>query len=130
MKTVRVAAAVIFDGDRVFATRRGHGEWAGCWEFPGGKVEPGETPRDALRREIIEELDTEIAVGEKIATVVYDYPSFRLDMDCFAATVIKGALELREHDAAAWLSFDELDGVDWLPADRAVADILKKRPSR
>ena len=80
MKTVRVAAAVIFDGDRVFATRRGHGEWKGYWEFPGGKIEPGETPEEALCREIVEELDTVISVGEKIANVTYDYPDFRLDM--------------------------------------------------
>lgn len=127
MKTVRVAAAVIFDGDRVFATRRGHGEWKGYWEFPGGKIEPGETPEEALCREIVEELDTVISVGEKIANVTYDYPDFRLDMDCFAATVEKGSLELKEHDAAMWLSPDELDEVDWLPADNEVIDAIREK---
>lgn len=122
MKTVRVVAAVIKaekeDGQPIiFATQRGYGDLKGGWEFPGGKIEEGETPQEALRREIMEELDTEISVGELIDTIEYDYPTFHLSMDCFWCEIIKGDLVLKEHEAAKWLTADELDSVDWLPAD-------------
>lgn len=117
MKIIRVVAAVIRDGGRIFATQRGYGEFKDGWEFPGGKIEEGETPEEALVREIREELETEISVGERIDRVEYDYPEFHLSMDCFWAEVQKGELILREHEAARWLRKDELDSVDWLPAD-------------
>lgn len=117
MKTIRVVAAVIKDGERIFAAQRGYGEFKDGWEFPGGKIEAGETPQDALRREIREELDTEIQVGEKIDTVEYDYPTFHLSMDCFWAEVVAGHLELKEAEAAKWLTKAQLDSVAWLPAD-------------
>lgn len=123
MKTIRVVAAVIKNGDKIFATQRGYGEFKDGWEFPGGKIEPGETPEEALVREIREELDTEIAVGEKIDRVEYDYPAFHLSMDCFWAKVISGDLILREHEAAKWLTIDTLDSVNWLPAD---LELIKK----
>ena len=124
-KVIRVAAAVITNGDKFFATQRGYGEWRGYWEFPGGKIEVGETPKEALHREIKEELDTEINVGDKLCTVEYDYPSFHLSMDCFLAKVKSGALTLKEHDAAKWLHRDELDSINWLPADEVVIKELK-----
>ena len=124
-KTIRVVAAIITDGDKYFATQRGYGEWKGYWEFPGGKIEAGETPEKALRREIKEELDTEINVGDKLCTVEYDYPSFHLSMDCFLAKVKSGTLTLKEHDAAKWLRRDELDSISWLPADEVVIKELK-----
>lgn len=117
MKTIRVVAAVIKDGERIFATQRGYGEFKDGWEFPGGKIEAGETPQDALRREIREELDTEIQVGEKIDTVEYDYPAFHLSMDCFWCKVVEGKLVLLEAEASRWLKKEELHSVDWLPAD-------------
>lgn len=117
MKTVRVVAAIIIHDNRIFATQRGYGEFKDGWEFPGGKIEAGETPQDALVREIKEELDTEIKVGELIDTVEYDYPSFHLSMDCFICQIISGNLELKEHEAAKWLTREQLDSVDWLPAD-------------
>ena len=121
MKTVKVVAAIICDDikekNKIFATARGYGELKGGWEFPGGKVEPGETPQQALIREIIEELDTEIKVGERIDTVEYDYPTFHLSMDCFWAEVKAGHLELKEAEAAKWLTKNQLDIIDWLPAD-------------
>lgn len=122
MKTIRVVAAVIKatneKGDpMIFATQRGYGDFKGGWEFPGGKIEEGETPREALVREIKEELDTEIAVGESIDTIEYDYPTFHLSMDCFWAEIVSGDLVLKEHEAAKWLTKDALDSVDWLPAD-------------
>ena len=122
MKTIRVVAAVIKatneKGDpMIFATQRGYGDFKGGWEFPGGKIEEGETPREALVREIKEELETEIAVGELIDTVEYDYPTFHLSMDCFWAEIVSGDLVLKEHEAAKWLTKDELDTVEWLPAD-------------
>lgn len=117
MKTIRVVAAVIKDGERIFATQRGYGEFKDGWEFPGGKIEAGETPQDALRREIREELDTEIQVGEKIDTVEYDYPAFHLSMDCFWCKVVEGKLVLLEAEASRWLKKEELYSVDWLPAD-------------
>ena len=124
-KTIRVVAAIIVAGDKYFATQRGYGEWKGYWEFPGGKIEAGETPEKALRREIKEELDTEINVGDKLCTVEYDYPSFHLSMDCFLAKVKSGTLTLKEHDAAKWLRRDELDSISWLPADEVVIKELK-----
>ena len=125
MKTVHVVAAVIRDGNRVFATQRGYGEYKDGWEFPGGKVEAGESPREALRREIREELDTEIEVGEPAGHIEYDYPEFHLSMDCFFCTLLSGSLTLKEHEAARWLSPAELDSVSWLPADRSLIDGLK-----
>ena len=122
MKTVKVVAAVITasneNGEKmIFATQRGYGEFKDGWEFPGGKVEPGETPQAALKREIMEELETEIEVGDLIETIEYDYPTFHLSMDCFWAEIVKGDLVLREHEAARWLSEEQLDEVEWLPAD-------------
>ncbi len=126
MKTIRVAAAIIRHDGKIFATERGYGAWKDYWEFPGGKIEPGETPEEALRREIREELDTEIAVGQKAAAVEYDYPEFHLSMDCFFAEVIRGSLVLKEHEAAKWLPKNELDSVRWLPADRGLIEMLKR----
>ena len=120
MKTIRVVAAVIRSGDRIFATARGYGDYKGGWEFPGGKIEAGESPQAALVREIREELATEIAVGNLIETVEYDYPNFHLSMDCFWCHVVHGELTLLEAEAAKWLSADELYSVDWLPADRGL----------
>ena len=126
MRIIRVVAAIIVDGDCVFATQRGYGEWKDYWEFPGGKIEPGETPEEALCREIREELDTEIKVGEKILTIEYDYPEFHLSMDCYLAEVKTGELVLKDHEAARWLHKDEFDSVNWLPADRKLIDVLKE----
>lgn len=127
IKTIEVVAAIIRHGDKVFATQRGYGEFKGGWEFPGGKMEPGETPPQALIREIKEELDTEIEVGELIETVEYDYPKFHLTMHCFMCTVKSGHLVLKEHEAAKWLTKDTLDSVDWLPADEGVIDKIKQK---
>jgi 8-oxo-dGTP diphosphatase len=126
MKTIHVVAAVICDGDKVFATQRGYGEWKDFWEFPGGKMEPGETEEAALVREIREELEAGITVGRKITTVEYDYAEFHLTMECFLATVTEGDLVLKEHEAAKWLKKDELDSVNWLPADLIIVDLLKR----
>ena len=130
MKTIKVVAAIICDDmkekNKIFATARGYGEFKGGWEFPGGKVEPGETSQQALIREIIEELDTEIKVGELIDTVEYDYPTFHLSMDCFWAEVKAGHLELKEAEAAKWLTKDQLDSIDWLPADILLIDQIRK----
>ena len=123
LKTVRVVAAIIRYENKIFATQRGYGEFKDGWEFPGGKIETGETPEQALVREIREELDTEIEVGELIDTVEYDYPNFHLSMDCFWCTVKSGDLVLKEHEAAKWLAGSELDSVEWLPADK---DLIKK----
>ena len=122
MKTIRVVAAVIRAVDKenkpiIFATQRGYGEFKGGWEFPGGKIESGETPQQALKREIMEELDTEIAVGELIDTIEYDYPNFHLSMDCFWCEVIHGELILKEAEDAKWLTKEHLADVKWLPAD-------------
>ncbi|HIU72706.1 MAG TPA: 8-oxo-dGTP diphosphatase MutT [Candidatus Aphodousia faecipullorum] len=127
MKTIEVVAAIIRHGDKVFATQRGYGEFEGGWEFPGGKMEPGETPPQALIREIKEELDTEIEVGELIETVEYDYPKFHLTMHCFMCTVKSGHLVLKEHEAAKWLTKNTLDSVDWLPADEGIIDKIKQK---
>ena len=130
MKTIKVVAAIICDDikekNKIFVTARGYGELIGGWEFPGGKVEPGETSQQALIREIIEELDTEIKVGELIDTVEYDYPTFHLSMDCFWAEVKAGHLELKEAEEAKWLTKDQLDSVTWLPADILLIDQIRK----
>lgn len=125
MKTVRVVAAVIRDGDRIFATARGYGEYKGWWEFPGGKIEAGETPEEALVREIREELDTEIRVGALIDTIEYDYPTFHLSMDCFWAEVVAGRLVLKEAEDARWLTRETLESVQWLPADASLIEHIK-----
>ena len=125
-KTIRVVAAIIRDGDKIFATQRGHGEFKGGWEFPGGKIEVGETPEAALIREVREELDTEIAVGELVETVEYDYPAFHLSMDCFWAEVVSGELVLKEHEAAKWLTKEELGSAEWLPADVGLIEKLRE----
>ena len=125
MKSIQVVAAVLLNGDRVFATQRGYGEFKDGWEFPGGKIEPGETPQQALVREIKEELDTEIEVGSLLETVEHDYPQFHLTMHCFWCSVKSGDLVLKEHEAAKWLTKEELDSVEWLPADRGVAQKIK-----
>ena len=127
MKTIRVVAAVIFHGGKLYATQRGYGAWRDYWEFPGGKIESGEMPEEALCREIREELDTGIAVKEKITTIEYDYPEFHLSMECFLAEVTEGSLVLKEHEAARWLGNDELDTVRWLPADQTIIELLKQR---
>ena len=129
MKTIRVVAAVIKASNDlgepiIFATERGYGEFKGGWEFPGGKIEEGETPEEALKREILEELDTELSVGELIDTIEYDYPTFHLSMDCFWCEIIKGDLVLKEHEAARWLTKESLKSVDWLPADITIIDKL------
>lgn len=126
MKTVRVVAAAIRKDNKIFATQRGYGEFKDGWEFPGGKIEEGETPEQALTREIKEELDTEIQVGKLIDTIEYDYPKFHLSMDCFWCEIMQGGLELKEHEAARWLSKEELYSVDWLPADVGVVEKIKK----
>lgn len=117
MKRVEVVAAVIMKEGRVFATQRGYGEFKDGWEFPGGKVEAGESPEEALRREIREELEVEVNVGDLIDTIEYDYPAFHLSMKCYACTIAGGSPHLLEHEAARWLSADQLDSVAWLPAD-------------
>lgn len=127
MKTVRVVAAVIRDNNRIFATQRGYGDLKGGWEFPGGKIEKGETPQEALKREICEELDTEILVGELIDTIEFDYPTFHLSMDCFWCEVVKGDLVLKEHEAAKWLNKNTIDEVEWLPADVTLIDAIKEK---
>ena len=121
MKRIEVVAAIIHDDrGRIFATQRGYGEWKDYWEFPGGKIEPGETPTCALEREIWEELETRIKVERLVTTVEWDYPAFHLTMHCFLCSVLSGTLTLKEHEAARWLTRDQLPTVDWLPADRHV----------
>ncbi|MBQ1424333.1 MAG: (deoxy)nucleoside triphosphate pyrophosphohydrolase [Lachnospiraceae bacterium] len=125
-KTIRVAAALILDNGRVFATQRGYGAYKDWWEFPGGKIEPGETPKEALKREIREELAAEIEVGDFLTTVEYDYPEFHLSMDCFWCRVLEGELKLLEHEAARWLPLDDLLQVKWLPADLEVIGRIRQ----
>lgn len=126
MKTINVVAAVIFKDGKVFATQRGYGEFKDGWEFPGGKVEPGESPEDALRREIREELEVEVNVGDLIDTIEYDYPAFHLSMKCFACTIAGGSPHLLEHEAAKWLTSTQLGSVNWLPADVTLIPKIEK----
>ena len=126
LKTVRVVAALILNQDQVLATQRGYGEFKDGWEVPGGKIEPGETPEQAIKREIREELATDIRVEQPLTTVEYDYPSFHLSMECFICKVERGNPTLLEHEAARWLSYDELDDVEWLPADQLVVTEFNK----
>lgn len=132
MKTIKVVAAVIKSINEkgeaiIFSTQRGYGEFKGGWEFPGGKVEAGETPQEALKREIMEELRTEISVGDLIETIEYDYPTFHLSMDCFWAETVSGNLVLKEHLDAKWLRKDELNSVEWLPADESLIESIMKK---
>ena len=126
MKTIRVVAAIIVENGRVFATQRGYGDFKDGWEFPGGKIEAGESPEQALVREIREELDTEVRVERLLRTVEWDYPTFQLSMDCFICKIESGDLHLREHEAARWLDLEHLNDVDWLPADlQLIPEIAK-----
>ncbi len=125
MKQIEVVAAIIRKGEKIFATQRGYGDWKDWWEFPGGKMEIGEMPEEALKREIREELSTEISVDELISTVEYDYPKFHLTMHCYLCSLLTEALHLNEHEAARWLSKDELDCVKWLPADAELIGKLR-----
>ena len=131
MKTIKVVAAVICDSitqkKKIFATARGYGEFKGLWEFPGGKIEAGETPQQALCREIMEELDTKIKVYDLIDTVEYDYPDFHLSMDCFWCEIVKGDLVLKEHEAAQWLNKKSMNDVDWLPADITLIEKIREK---
>ncbi len=127
MKTIRVVAAVIRDGDRIFATARGYGEYKGWWEFPGGKIEAEETPEEALVREIREELDSEIRIEEYIDTIEYDYPEFHLSMRCYFCSLSEGELTLKEAEDAGWLTKETLDSVKWLPADITILEKIKEK---
>ena len=127
MKQIEVVAAIIRKGDKIFATQRGYGEWKDWWEFPGGKIEVGETPECALVREILEELSAEISVDEYLCTVEYDYPQFHLTMHCYLCSLVTEALHLNEHEAAKWLEKDELDSVKWLPADYEVLEEVRSK---
>ena len=127
MKQIEVVAAIIHDAEgRVFATQRGYGEWEGWWEFPGGKIEDGESPEEALQREIWEELETRIAIERPVTTVEWDYPKFLLTMHCYWCHIESGSLTLKEHEAARWLACDELDSVKWLPADLQILPEIRK----
>ena len=125
-KTVKVVAAIIIHDNKIFATQRGYGEFKDGWEFPGGKIEPGETPQEALVREIKEELDIEIEVKDFLETVEYDYPEFHLSMDCFFCVIRSGELVLKEHEAAKWLTAEKLDSMDWLPADQGLIEGIRE----
>lgn len=127
MKIIKVVAAIIINDNKVFATQRGYGEFKNGWEFPGGKIESGETPQQALVREIREELDIEIEVKQHITTVEYDYPDFHLSMLCFICSIKSGKLLLKEHMACKWLIKEELESVDWLPADKGLIGLLKEK---
>ena len=127
MKQIEVVAAIISKDDKIFATQRGYGEWKDWWEFPGGKIESGETPEEALKREIREELATEIEVSRLVTTTEYDYPKFHLTMHCYLCNIISGELSLLEHEDARWLTKDKLDSVRWLPADKDVIEQLKSQ---
>ena len=125
MKQIEVVAAIIHDSEgRIFATQRGYGDYKDGWEFPGGKMEPGETPEEALKREIWEELETRIVVERLVQTVEWEYPKFFLKMHCFLCSIESGSLTLKEHEAARWLSKDQLNSVDWLPADKEILENL------
>lgn len=126
MKTIQVVAALIVHDRRIFATQRGYGEWKGWWEFPGGKIESGETPEDALLREIREELDTEIRIEKYVDTIEWDYPAFHLSMRCYLCSVVSGELTLLEHEAATWLDCGHLRSVRWLPADETILDRIER----
>ena len=129
MKRIQVVAALLFHKGKLFVTQRGYGAWRDYWEFPGGKIEPGETPEEALAREIREELDIGISVGEHICDVEYDYPEFHLSMQCFRCEIVSGSPKLLEHEAAKWLGKEELNIVGWLPADRIILpEIAEKWP--
>ena len=130
IKQIEVVAAIIRKGDKIFATQRGYGEWKDWWEFPGGKMEAGETPEEALKREIREELSTEISVDEFLCTVEYDYPKFHLSMHCYLCSLLTEALHLNEHEAARWLGKEELDSVQWLPADLEVVNRIAETINR
>jgi 8-oxo-dGTP diphosphatase len=125
MKQIEVVAAIIRKEDKIFATQRGYGEWKDWWEFPGGKIEAGETPEEALKREIQEELSTEISVDKFLCTVEYDYPAFHLTMHCYLCSLLTEALHLNEHEAAKWLTMEELNSVKWLPADMGVVEKME-----
>ena len=126
MKTIEVVAAIIIKDEEVFATQRGYGEWQGWWEFPGGKIESGETPQEALVREIHEELDADISVGALLETVEWDYPTFHLTMHCYLCTLLSDSINLNEHQAAAWLTPQTLTTVKWLPADEGLIGRLRE----
>ncbi|MBQ6817135.1 MAG: (deoxy)nucleoside triphosphate pyrophosphohydrolase [Bacilli bacterium] len=126
MMMIKVVAAIIIDDNKVFATQRGYGDFKGGWEFPGGKVEANETPEDALKREIMEELNVSIDIKEFLHTVEYDYPKFHLSMDCFISSIVSGELVLKEHEGAKWLTKDALYSVDWLPADIELIPLIEK----
>lgn len=125
MKTIEVVAAIIVKDGKIFATQRGYGEWQGWWEFPGGKIESGECPKEALVREICEELDAEIEVGDLLETVEWDYPGFHLTMYCFICSLISESMHLNEHEAAAWLTRETLRSVKWLPADEGLMPLIE-----
>ena len=126
MKSIEVVAAIIRRGNTIFASQRGYGEWKDWWEFPGGKTEPGESPEEALVREIREELDTEIRVDKYLTTIQWDYPKFHLTMHCYICSLLSGALHLNEHEAARWLSSAELRTVRWLPADEGLLPLIER----
>lgn len=126
-RTIQVVAAIIIRNGEVFATQRGYGEWKGWWEFPGGKIEPGECPQEALKREIKEELDADIAVGDLLDTVEWDYPTFHLTMHCYVCTLESESLNLNEHSDAAWLTKDTLESVKWLPADLVLLENIAEK---
>ncbi len=127
MKNINVVAAIIRDGSRIFATQRGYGEYKDGWEFPGGKIEPGETPQQALVREIKEELDIDILVGDLLANIEYDYTMFHLSMQCFWCQIADGTPVLKEHEAVRWLDSEHIDSVEWLPADFSIIGIIKEQ---